>query len=145
MHNILSDASVWSQAGLELANELKKTCSDFFNSHNQIACHAAKSAPFYAHLSVEHKVLQHSLMPSYCDANMYFGKTEYMCKFKRARKKILIYLCAVVYLTKYFQVLRQIISEVGRRDEMALKFLVDMFVWVRSPSRQNFSLLKFFG
>lgn len=84
-------------------------------------------------------------MPSYCDANMYFEKTEYMCKFKRARKKILIYLCAVIYLTKYFQVLRQIISEVGRRDEMALKFLVDMFVWVRSPSRQNFSLLKFFG
>lgn len=96
-------------------------------------------------------------MPSYSDANMHFVKTEYIHKLKRARKKgnfyfstylftyLFIYLCTTVFLTNYFQVLRHIISEVGRRDEMTQKYFVDMFVWLSSPSRQYFFLLELFG
>lgn len=74
-------------------------------------------------------------MPSYSDASMRFEKTEYICKFRRARIEenfylstyLFIFLSATAFLTKSFQVLRLIISEVGRRDEMALKCLVDIF------------------
>lgn len=92
-------------------------------------------------------------MPSYSHANMHFEKTEHICKFKRARKKqisisqlfFFLLLCVTVFLTKSFQLLRLIISEVGRRGEMALKCLVDMFVWLSSTSGQNFSLLDIFS